>query len=164
MDTIPCRPKRTGATPYTFFNFHVRSAAIDLTGVGPPALAVFPLATRVAVLDWAGMLVGIIGMSLSTSLLNQTPLDTVAVIAALDVGDQLAANGANGIFLTHLVRQNATGAQRFASSRSNAIEMGQDSAYKLDSNQRIALYVASAAVAGNEISAMLSVYWTPFQQ
>lgn len=156
---IDCKTRRPGASPYSFFNFNVRSVTIDLTGA--VIAAVFPLAQRAAVVDFGGMPVGIVGMTLSTSLLNQTPLDTVAVFAALDMGLQLSANGSFGIFLTHLVRQNATAAQRFASSRSNAIAMGQDSVYRLDTGQQLALYVCSAAVAGNEISAILSVYWTP---
>lgn len=158
---IPCQPQRPGVSPFNFFNFNVRTVAVSQTGVGPPGLAVFPLAARVAQINFAGMAVGIVGMSLSTSLLNETALDTVCVVAALDVGVQLALGGATGIFLTHLVRQNATPAQRFASSRSNAVAMGQDSAYRLDSTQQIALYLSSAAAAGNEISATLSVYWTP---
>lgn len=156
---IDCNPSRGQGTPYYFFNFQTRSVPLAVTGnqVG----SVFPIMTRLAVIDFQ-VEVGLFSLVLASSLLNETAGDTVAVAVGLDAGPTVSYQGAVNFFLSHLTRQNSTAAIRAANSKTNAMQMGQNTAYLLNTQQKLALYAASANAAGNEISAVLTAAWIPY--
>jgi hypothetical protein len=156
---IDCRRTLPGASPFQYFNFQVRTIVLDV--LGNVVNAPLPLLRRLAVMDFAGMPVGIISMTLSTSLINQQPLDTVGVFAGIDNGLLISAGGSCALFLDHIVRQNSTVAVRAASSRTNSVTVPEGSVYPLPSGKNLALYCCSGNFAGNEISAVLNVFWTP---
>lgn len=159
MNMISCNPRRPGQTnPFPYSNFQTRTMFLDATG--DTIATVFPLLRRMAFINF-GTNAGLTGITLSSSLINQQPLDTVGVFVMLDRGPQVSAEGAFELFVSHLTLQNSTAGARQASSRSNAIAMGESSAYLLNSGQRLALYACSDNVIGNEISAVATAYWVP---
>jgi len=155
---IDCNAAGRGSTPYRFTNFQSRNMVFD--GVGTAVNAVFPLATRVTTLDLQAEAM-LYALSLSSSLINATALDTVGIFVATDAGLLIDTSDMVGLFLSHITRQNSIVGLATASSRSNALNFGEGTAYKLSSGQRLALYACSANAADNEISAICSIYWTP---
>lgn len=146
------------ATPYRFTNFQSRNMVFD--GVGTAVNALFPLAVRVAQIDLKAEAM-LYALSLSSSLINATALDTVGVFVAVDSGELIDTSQMVGLFLSHITRQNSIVGLATASSRSNAINFGEGTAYRLSSGDKLALYACSANAADNEISAIVSAYWSP---
>jgi hypothetical protein len=144
---ISCLPRKSAnQNPFPFSNFQTRTMFLDATG--DQIVSVFPLLRRMAVINF-GTNAGLTGITLSSSLINQQPGDTVGVFVMLDRGEVLSAEGSFELFVSHLTLQNSTAGARQASSRSNAIAMGESSAYLLNSGQRLALYACSDNVLGN---------------
>lgn len=147
-----------GRSPYRFTNFQSRNIVADVLGTAVNAL--FPRARRIATLDLEAEAM-LYALSLSSSLINGTNLDTVGVFVAVDSGEVIDTSDMTGLFLSHITRQNSIPGLPTASSRSNALNFGEATAYKLSSGRRLALYACSDNVADNEISAICSVYWSP---
>ena len=159
MTSLSCdRPGAPGRSPYRFSNFATQTMILD--AIGTQINSVFPQLRRVTTLDLQAD-AGVILFSLSTSLINAQALDTVGVFLGLDRGDIVNLNGSFDVFLSHLTRTNSIPGLPVASSRCNALNFGIDSAYKLASGAKLALYACSANLADNEMSAVASVYWTP---
>ncbi len=156
---IDCNPSPGRAqSPYSFTNFQSRNMIADVLGTG--INAVFPLASRIATLDLNAEAM-VYALSLSSSLINSNNLDTVGIFVALDSGETVDVEAMNNLFLSHLTRQNSLPGLPVASSRANALNFGEQTAYKLSSGSRLALYCCSGNFADNEISAICSVYWAP---
>lgn len=156
---IDCNPSAGRGSPYYFYTFQTRSLAVSLTGA--QVNSVFPQAARVGLIDFQAD-VGLFSLVLATSLLNETAGDTVALAVGLDLGPVASLQGGINFFMSHLTRQNSTAAIRNANSKTNAMQMGQNTAYLLNSGQKLALYACSANAAGNELSAVLTAAWIPY--
>ena len=155
--TLSCElPGR--ASPYRFTNFQSRNIVFD--GVGTAVASLFPLARRVATINLQAEAM-LYALSLSSSLINATALDTVGIFVGIDTAPLIDLSNMTGLFLSHITRQNSIVGLSTASSRSNALNFGEETAYKLSSGVNLALYACSANTADNELSAICSIYWTP---
>lgn len=163
MSDINCQVQKGQGQPYYFYNFQTRTAIVALTGdlinaIGP---AIFPVATRVALIDFQAD-VGLFSLSFASSIINQVAGDTAGLFVALDSGPQISLDGGVNFLLNHLTRQNSTAAIRNANSKTTAVQMGQNTAYLLNSGQKLAIYASSANDVGNEFSATLTAAWIPY--
>lgn len=157
---ISCERSAGGGrtSPYRFTNFSTRN--IQFAGVGTAVNAVFPSIRRLATLDLQAE-AGIMSLSLASSIINATPLDTCGLFVALDRGEALSLEGAFDVFLSHVTRQNSIAGLPSSSSRTNTLAFGDATLYRLPSGVKLAIYGSSANAAANELTALLSVFWTP---
>jgi hypothetical protein len=161
-----CDPLGSEQTPYFFQNFLTRTATANLTGAQITALALqqgavsslFPLAVKVAEIDLQSN-AGVIAVSLSTSITNYTASSVVGVYLGLDNGAVSDVNGMSRLFLNHICGQNASAGIPAAASRTNSLQMGQNSAYRVNSGQKIALYMSAPNDATTLVTAAATVYW-----
>jgi hypothetical protein len=161
-----CDPLSSAETPFYFQNFLTRSVTANLTGAQVNARAVttgalsstFPLGVKVAEIDLQTN-AGLIGLTLSTSITNYTASSVCAIYFGLDNGDASDVNGMSRLFLNHICGQNASAGIPAAASRTNSIQMGQNSAYRVNSGQKFALYMSAPNDATTLLTAVASIYW-----
>jgi hypothetical protein len=161
-----CDPLSSAETPFYFQNFLTRSVTADLTGAAVynlalaanAASAVFPIAVKVAEIDLQTN-AGLIGLTLSTSITNYTASSTCGIFFGLDNGPASDVNGMSRLFLNHICGQNASSGIPAAASRTNSIQMGQNSAYRVNSGQKFALYMSAPNDAYTLLTAVASIYW-----
>jgi hypothetical protein len=160
---MPCDPFNTEETPFYFQNFLTRSVTANLSGAAVYALAgsatsIFPLAVKVAEIDLQTN-AGLIGLTLSTSITNYTASSTCGIFFGLDNGAVSDVNGMSRLFLNHICGQNASAGIPSAASRTNSIQMGQNSAYRVNCGQKFALYMSAPNDATTLLTAVASIYW-----
>jgi len=162
-----CDPLGSEQTPFYFQNFLTRTVTANLTGAAIYALAggyvtgatsVFPVAVKVAEIDLQCN-AGVIAVSLSTSITNYTVSSVVGVYFGLDNGPVSDVNGMSRLFLNHICGQNASSGIPAAASRTNSLQMGQNSAYRVNSGQKLAVYMSAPNDATTLVTAAASVYW-----
>lgn len=167
-DLCSCAPANgsaSGQTPYFFNNFLTRSVSFNLDGNAINALAgaagssaIFPLAVKVAEIDLQSN-AGIIGMSLSTSIINPVAGAVCAVYLALENGLVTDVNGMQRQFVNHICGQNSVAGLPSANSRTNSIQMGQNSFYSVNSGQKIVLYASAPNDATALLAGVATVFW-----
>ena len=150
-------------TPFFYQNFLTRSVSFALNGaqinaLAAPIAAVFPACVKVAEID-LGANAGLISLSLSTSITNFTAGSTCAVYLGLDNGRVCDVNGMQRVFLQHLCGQNSVAGLPASSARTNAVQMGQNSFYSVNSGQKIALYASAPNDANTLLSGVATVFW-----
>jgi hypothetical protein len=164
--SLACDPLGGESTPYYFQNFLTRSATANLTGAQITAQALqqgavsslFPLAVKVAEIDLQSN-AGVIAVSLSTTITNYAPSSVVGVYLGLDNGAVSDVNGMSRLFLNHICGQNASVGIPAAASRTNSLQMGQNSAYRVNSGQKLALYMSAPNDVTTLVVAAATVYW-----
>jgi hypothetical protein len=152
-------------TPFYFQNFLTRTVAFDLTGAQIATLAAaagsssnFPRAVKVAEIDLQSN-AGLIGLSLSSTVTNFDVTATCAVLLGLDNGPVVNVDSLDRLFISHLSGVNSIPGLPASTSRTNALQMGQNSYYTVNSGQRIAIYAASPNNANNRLSGIATVFW-----
>lgn len=149
-------------TPFFFQNFQTKSVSFSYTGAQINALfppgAVFPKAVKVAEIDLQSN-AGIIALTLSSSISNFFAGSTAAVYLALDNGDVADVNGMTRQFVQHVCGQNSVAGLPSASARTNAVQMGQNSYYTVNSGQKIAVYASAPNDASTLLSGVATVFW-----
>lgn len=153
-------PRAQNQTPFFFQNFLTRSVSFNLTGAAINALApaVFPICTKVAEID-LGSNAGLISLSLSTSITNYTAASTCAIYLGLDNGPTCDVNGMQRTFLQQICGQNSVPGLPNAASRTNAVQMGQNSYYTVNSGQKIVIYASAPNDAATLLSGVATVFW-----
>lgn len=155
----PANGQAANRTPFFFQNFLTRSVSFSLTGAQINALgnAIFPRCVKVAEIDLQSN-AGLISVNLSSTMTNYTAASTCATFIALENGDVCDVNGMTRQFLSHICGQNSAPGLPSSTSRSNAIQMGQNSYYSVNSGQKIVIY----ASAPNDATALLAGVATVF--
>ncbi len=162
-----CDPFGSSDTPFFFQNFLTRTVTANLTGAQVDALAAgyvsgasstFPLAVKVAEIDLQCN-AGVIAVSLSTSITNYTASSVCAIYFGLDNGPVSDVNGMSRLFLNHICGQNAMAGLPSASSKTNSMQMGQNSCYRVNSGQKLAVYMSAPNDSTTLLTAAASVYW-----
>ena len=161
-----CDPLNASETPFYFQNFLTRSVTANLTGAAVHTLALaanatsaaFPVAVKVAEIDLQTN-AGLIGVTLSTSITNYAASSVCGIYFGLDNGPASDVNGMSRLFLNHICGQNAMAGIPAAASRTNSIQMGQNSAYRVNSGQKFALYMSAPNDATTLLTAVASIYW-----
>lgn len=157
---IDCNRPGANASPFQFTNFQVRN--MTFTGVGTAVNASFPFVRRVATINFESP-ARLISITMASSIVETSALATAGFFVAIDRGEflSLAGPGSFDVFLSHICRQNSVAGIPSSSSRSNAMVMGEGSAYLLQSGSVLALYASAENSASDELSAIVSAYWTP---
>jgi hypothetical protein len=165
--SLACDPLGGESTPYYFQNFLTRTVTANLTGAQvnvlagafvPGATAIFPVAVKVAEIDLQCN-AGVIAVSLSTSITNYTASSVCGIYFGLDNGPVSDVNGMSRLFLNHICGQNASAGIPTAASRTNSLQMGQNSAYRVNSGQKLAIYMSAPNDVTTLLTAAASVYW-----
>jgi len=154
-------------TPFFFQNFLTRTVTANLNGAQVNALAngfvvgtnaTFPVAVKVAEIDLQYN-AGVIAVSLSSAITNYTAGSVCGIYFGLDNGPVSDVNGMSRLFLNHICGQNAIAGLPSSSSRTNSLQMGQNSSYRVNSGQKLALYVSAPSDSTTLLTAAASVYW-----
>jgi hypothetical protein len=153
-------------TPFFFQNFLTRTVTANFTGAQVNALAVagdgasstFPIAVKVAEIDLQSN-AGVIAVSLSSAITNYTAASVCDIYFGLDNGPVSDVNGMSRLFLNHICGQNAIAGLAGSSSRTNSLQMGQNSSYRVNSGQKLAVYMSAPNDAATLLTAAASVYW-----
>ena len=162
-----CDPLGSEQTPFYFQNFLTRTVTANTTGAAVYALAntyvsgatsIFPVAVKVAEIDLQTN-AGLIGLTLSTSITNYAAFSTCGIFFGLDNGPVSDVNGMSRLFLNHICGQNASTGIPASASRTNSIQMGQNSAYRVNCGQKFALYMSAPNDAPTLLTAVASIYW-----
>ena len=160
MPTCTCGysdPALPAGSPYTFSNFYTRSATVNTTG--NLVNSAFPTAKKVAEIDLQTN-AGIFSLTLSSSILNPV-VGTAGLFAGLADADTVSINELTRLFLSHVSSQNSIVGVPNPSARSNAVQMGQNTYYRVNQGQKIAIYAASPNDVSVLLSAVLTVFWIP---
>jgi hypothetical protein len=87
--------------------------------------------------------IGLVGMVLVCSLINTVADTRFGVWAAIDVGESINLDGANRCFIGAVTQQNSqAGGVPNPSSKTASLSFGENSAVRVNSNQRISLYAS----------------------
>jgi hypothetical protein len=121
--------------------------------------AAFPLAVKVAEIDLQTN-AGLFSLTLSSSILNPA-VGTAGLFAGIADTDTVSISQLNRLFLSHVSTQNSIAGVPNPSSRSNAVQMGQNSYYRVNQGQKIAVYASSPNDVTVLLSAVLTCFWIP---
>lgn len=125
--------------PIFGYDLIVNTVAAEWTG--GQTSAAFPASTRVAQGLPFDVDIGLVGLVLVCSLINTVANSRFGVWAAIDVGASLNLNGANRCFIGAVTQQNSqAGGVPNPSSKTASLSFGENSAIRVNSNQRISLY------------------------
>lgn len=125
--------------PVFGYDLIVQTIAAEWTGGGVSAS--FPQTARILQGPAFDVDIGLVGLILVCSLVNDQANTRFGVWAALDVGEQLALNGGNRVFLGAVTQQNSqAGGVPNPSSKTASISFGENSAVRMNSGNRISLY------------------------
>jgi len=159
-----CDPALPLGSPYTFSNFATKSVAIRYTGaqiIALSASATYPVTVKVGEIDLQTN-AGLFALSLSSSITN--PVAGVAgVFAAIGEADVINITGMTKLFLSHNCEQNSIAGLPNPSSRSNSLQMGQNSYFRINQGVKIAIYACAPNDASVLVSAVLTAFWIPIQ-
>lgn len=118
--------------------------ATEWTGA---ALVAFPNTARIAQSQPFQSDVGLFGMVLVCSLVNDQADTRFGVWAAIDTGTALDLRGASHVFLGAVTQQNSSaGGVPNPSSKTANLSFGENSAIRVNSGQRIALYACGTNI------------------
>jgi len=152
-------PPPTGASgsPYTFSNFYTRTVTVSLNGT--QINSTFPLATQVAEIDLQTN-AGLVSITMASSM-TLPVAGTVGFYAAMVDGRTIIVNAMSRLFLSHISGQNSLPGVPNPSARSNSLQMGQSSYYRVNQGQTIALYASAPNDVTALMSAVVTVYYIP---
>ena len=161
--TCAPNPELPNGSPYTFSNFNTRSVAVTLNGAQIAALgaSIYPGAVKVGEIDLQTN-AGLTALTLSSSLVLPVA-GTCGVFAAIADANTVNVQGITRLLLTHVTTQNSLPGVPNPSSRSNAMQMGQNTYYRVNQGQKIALYASSPNDVTALLSAVLTAFWIPLQ-
>jgi hypothetical protein len=158
-----CRRSESN-NPYYFLNFSTLSQSFSITGSAANLLgsAILPSAVRVATLDLKSN-AGLIALSLASTITNFTLGANCAVYAALDQGAVVSIDSLTRHFVCHLSGANSAAGLPSSSARTTLVPMGQNTNYKINSGQFLAIYVSAPNDVTALIAGVLTAFWIPAQ-
>lgn len=125
--------------PVFGYDLIVQTIAAEWTGGG--VAASFPQTARIIEGPAFDVDIGLVGLILVCSLVNDQANTRFGVWAAIDVGTGLNLQGGSRVFLGAMTQQNSqAGGIPNPSSKTASISFGENSAVRVNSGQKISLY------------------------
>ncbi len=153
-------------SPYFFDNFSTKSVSFSITGAAVNALgfggALFPFFVKIGELSFPAD-AGLISLNLSSSITVETPAATAAILIAMNQGNRVSTAGINRQFINHLAATNSVAGLPNPSTRTNAMTMGPNSYYKINSGQVLNVYASAPNAASCLLSGIVTAFWFPIQ-